>query len=150
MPAQSIVVPPSCVVPYRLTWEPSGVYRQYFGPVTIVERTASFDAICGDARFDSLRYSITDYLDVTSYEVTDAATAEIAALHVGPLTTNPRIVIAAVATRPDVLAAIQDFKDHGFIVAPYQVFANLVDARHWVQGQLHGQRPAARRASRPR
>ena len=122
----------SSAMPYKLIWEPAGVYRQYLGDVTIAERRASFDAICGDRRFDDLRYAITDYLAVDRYEVTDDATAEIAALHIGPLKTNPRIAIAAVAVRADVLAAIRDFMRHRFTDAPYRVFATIQDARRWI------------------
>lgn len=122
-------------MPYRLTWEPSGVYREYFGDVTIAERRASFDAICGDRRFDDLRYAITDYLAVRRYEVTPDATAEIAALHIGPLYTNPALVMAAVTDRTDVMAAIQDFKRHAFTAAPYRVFRTLPEARRWVSGR---------------
>jgi hypothetical protein len=119
-------------MPYRLTWEPFGVYREYFGDVTIIERRASFDAICGDRRFDDLRYAITDYLAVQSYEVTSAATAEIAALHIGPLYTNPAIVMAAVTDRSDIIAAIEDFKRYSFTAAPYRVFRTLDEARRWI------------------
>lgn len=119
-------------MPYRLTWEPRGVYREYLGDVTIVERRASFDAICGDRRFDSLCYTITDYLAVRSYETSPGATEEIAALHIGPLVTNPRILIAAVADRPDILAVIAEFKRHGYTTAPYEVFATLAQARSWI------------------
>ncbi len=119
-------------MPYRLTWEPSGVYRQYWGDVTIAERRVALAAICGDRRFDCLRYSITDYLAVEAYEITPQATAELAALHIGPLLTNPRLVIAAVAVRPDIVAAIRDFKRHGFTAVPYRIFATLEDARQWV------------------
>jgi len=119
-------------MPYRLTWEPKGVYRRYFGDVTIQERRASLDAICGDARFDDLRFAITDYLAVEAYQVTSESTLEIAAMHIGPLATNPRIVIAAVATRPDIVAAIQDFIGHGLTSVPYRVFDTLDEARRWV------------------
>ncbi len=119
-------------MPYRLTWEPSGIYRQYYGDVTIAERRASFESICGDRRYDELRYAITDYLAVGAYEVTAEATAEIAALHIGPLITNPRLVIAAVAVRPDIVAAIQDFVRHRFTATPYRIFPSLDEARRWV------------------
>lgn len=121
-------------MPYSLTWEARGVYRQYLGDVTIAERRASFEAISGDFRFDELRYVITDYRAVGAYEITAEATREIAALHIGPLLTNPRIAIAAVATRPDVVAAIQDFIAHGFTSTPYRVFPNLEEARRWIDG----------------
>ena len=119
---------------YRLIWEPYGVYRQYIGDITITERRVSFEAICSDRRFDDLRHVITDYLGVGAYEITSEATAEIAALHIGPLRTNPCIAIAAVATRPDIVAAIQDFIAHGFTMAPYRVFPTLEEARRWTNG----------------
>ena len=122
-------------MPYRLTWETGGLYRQYIGDVTIAERRASFESVCGDARFDDLRFVITDYLAVAAYEITPDATAEIAALHIAPLRTNPRIAIAAVATRPDILAAIADFVGYGFTAAPYRVFSTLQEARRWVDAQ---------------
>lgn len=119
-------------MPYKLIWEPSGVYRQYLGDVSIAERRESFDAICGDPRFDDLRYTITDYLAVDGYEVTADATAEIAALHIGPLRTNPQIAIAAVAVRSDVVAAIRDFMSYRFTNAPYRIFPVIDGARRWI------------------
>ena len=120
-------------MPYKLTWELSGVYRQYFGDVSIAQRRASFDEICGDHRFDNLRYAITDYLAVERYEITEGATAEMAALHIGPLSTNPRIAIAAVTTRPDIIAAINDLKGYGFTSAPYEIFDTVEAARQWIR-----------------
>ena len=118
-------------MPYQLTWEAAGVDRRYLGDVTIAERRASFDAICGDPRFDNLRYTITDYLAVDAYEVSRDATAEIAVLHVAPLRTNPRIVMAAVAVRPDIVAAIQTFVALRYTAAPYRIFPTLDEARRW-------------------
>jgi hypothetical protein len=118
-------------MPYRLTWEHQGVYRQYFGDVTIAERRKSFDVITGDARFDNLRYAITDYLAVNSYEITQEATAEIAALHIGPFISNPSIAMAAVVDRPEIVAAIEDFVNHRFTATPYRMFRTLGEAREW-------------------
>ena len=119
-------------MPYDLSWEPGGVVRRYVGDVTVAERGRSFEQICGDVRFDSLHFVITDYLGVTRYEVTHEATEEIAALHVAPLATNPRIAIAAVATDPVVLDAIAHFKALDFVDVPYQVFATEALARAWL------------------
>lgn len=120
-------------VPYRLTWEPRGVYREYLEDVTIEERLASFNEILAHPRFDDLRYTITDYLAVRDYEITPDATAEIGALHIGALATNPRIRIAAVAVRPDVLSAIADLQSHRFFAQPYRVFGTLAEARRWTR-----------------
>jgi len=123
-------------MPFELIWEPSGVYRRYFGDVTIAERRASFDGICGDYRFDDLCYTITDYLGVGNYEINAEATVEIAAMHIAPLITNPNIRIAAVVTRPDIIAAINDLKSYAFTKAPYRVFASIEEARQWVRSGL--------------
>jgi hypothetical protein len=119
-------------MPFELIWEPRGVYRRYFGDVSIVQRRQSFDRICADPRFDDLRYAITDYRDVESYEITDHATEEIAALHIAPLRTNPNIIIAAVVTDERIIASIRHFISLRFITQPYRIFATIEEARLWV------------------
>lgn len=131
-------------MPYELRWEDFGVYRRYFGDVTIAQRRHSFDQIFADPRFDDLRYTITDYLDVDSYEITEAATEEIAALHTVPALTNPRIIIAAVVVDERIIAAIRHFISLNYTSLPYRVFPTEEAARSWIAGY----RPAA--ASPPR
>ncbi len=123
-------------MPFDLAWEPRGIYRRYYGRVTIAERQQSFERICADPRFDDLRFTITDYLGVESYEITEQATMEIAAMHVGPTRTNPRIVIAAVATDERVIEAIRHFISLQFIAQPYRIFATEGAARAWITMQL--------------
>ena len=121
-------------MPFELTWEPCGVYRRYHGDVTLAERRISFDRICADPRFDALRYAITDYLDVKSYEITPRATKEIAALHIAPLHTNPRIVVAAVVVDPSIVEAIEHFISLAFTQLPYRIFPTQQEARAWIDG----------------
>lgn len=123
-------------MPYKITWERAGVYRHYYGDVSLGDRRASLETISADHRFDDLRYAITNYLEVQAYESTPASTAEIAALHIGPLFTNPQLVIVAVAQRPDILSGIADFQRLGFIQTPYRVFPTLPEARAWLDTQL--------------
>lgn len=122
-------------MPYTITWEPEGVVRRYLGKMTIAERQQSFDEICSDPRFDSLRYALTDYLSVTDYEVDPAATEEIAAMHTGAMLSNPSIVLAAVAMRPDVIAAIRHFISLRFVQQPYELFGDEPSARAWIAEQ---------------
>ena len=132
-------------MPYDLTWEPRGVYRRYWGDVSIDERRESFDRIFADPRFDELLFTITDYLDVRQYEITDAATEEIAALHVGPTETNPRLLIAAVVTEPRIVKAIEHFIALDMTRTPYRIFSNVAAARAWI---ALNQRPPLPRAPR--
>ncbi|WP_132572577.1 hypothetical protein [Roseateles saccharophilus] len=109
------------------------MFRRFFGDLKVADRRASLLEICRDPRFDELRYAITDYSDVQAYESTPAGTEEIAAMHVGPLLTNPRLIIAAVTDRAEILADIRYFKDRGFTRVPYRVFATLDQARRWTE-----------------
>ncbi len=131
-------------MPFDISWEPGGIYRRYIGRVTIAERERSFDLICGDPRFDGLSYSITDYLGVDDYEISSAATEEIAARHIGPLHTNPNIVIAAVVVDARIIEAIQHFISLRFIDQDYRIFSTPDDARAWI-----AERRSAPRRLRP-
>ncbi|RTL46482.1 MAG: hypothetical protein EKK53_03220 [Burkholderiales bacterium] len=124
-------------MPFKIDWEHAGVYRHYYGDVTVAERRASLDVICGDRRFDDLRYALTNYLEVQAYESSAEATAEIAAMHIGPMFTNPQILIVAVAQREDILSAITDFQRLGLVRTPYVVFPTVPEARAWIHSQLH-------------
>jgi hypothetical protein len=128
-------------MPFDLTWEPRGVYRRYWGDVTIAERRQSFERIFADARFDDLLFSITDYLDVGSYEITDEATEEIASLHVGATQTNPRVLIAAVVTDTRIIQAIEHFIALDMVPTPYRIFPNLAEARAWIAQTPHSLTP---------
>lgn len=137
LPGQTEALPSDDAMPFELHWEPRGVLRRFSGDVTIAERRRSFDLICGDRRFDDLRYAISDYLGVSAYEATPRATQEIAALHIAPLRTNPAILIAAVAVAPAVVAAVRDFMSLGYISQPYRLFETEADARVWIAGALN-------------
>lgn len=119
-------------MPYELTWEEHGVYRRYHGNVTIEERAKSFDEIVGDPRFAKLRYTITDYLGVESYEITDQATEEIAAKHEGPLLKNPNIIIAAAVVDKNIVGAIEHFMAVKTFSQPYRMFSSVDAAREWI------------------
>lgn len=119
-------------MPYRITWELSGVYRSYFGKITDRGRKQSLQKICRDARFSSLSYVLTDFLSVTEFLETDQATLQLAALNVSPLLTNPGIVLAAVAHDPQHLAYIQRVRRYGLLQVPYESFPDLASARQWI------------------
>ncbi|MDE2367387.1 MAG: hypothetical protein KGN16_00315 [Burkholderiales bacterium] len=122
-------------MPFELTWERRGVYRRYFGRSTIKERQRSLDLICGNAAFTDLRYAITDYLEVESFEVTPESNEETAALHIAPANMNPRIKIAAVVVDEEIIFWIQRFISLGFTALPYQIFSTVESARFWIARQ---------------
>lgn len=116
----------------ELIWEPNGVYRRGYGKVTGAERRQTLDQICNDYRFDELQYSLTDYLAVDDYEFSPEVSDEIAAMHIAPLMTNPRILIATVAVDPRIAHAVCYFMSLEVVTRPYCLFASVAEARAWI------------------
>lgn len=125
-------------MPYDIAWETRGVLRRYHGNLTLAERHASLQTIVNDARFDTLLYTITDYTAVDRFEDEPDATRFSAAMHIGPSLTNPGLMAAAVATRPDVLRSILTFKRHAPPTMRYEVFSTLALARQWIDSRGRG------------
>lgn len=117
---------------FELIWEPGGVVRRHDGHVSIAERLKSLERICTDPRFDDLRFCITNYLGVLSFESTPEAVAELAAMHIAPARTNPNILIATIAVHPDAVVAERQFIALGYIDLPHQLFSTMDDARAWI------------------
>lgn len=120
-------------MPYTIAWETEGLYRRYFGDVTHGERRSSLNEIYADPRFDGARYVISDYQGVQNFERSLEATRELAAFHIGPQFTKPHMVIAAVATREDIVAELRAFMDLKCVLWPYEIFETLKAARAWVK-----------------
>lgn len=118
---------------FELNWEPRGVYRVFRGHVTVEDRRQSLEAICADRRFDDLLYTITDYLDADSFDYSPEANSELAALHIGPVWTNPKILIATVAVDPALVASVTEFIALGFVKSPQRIFDSVESARDWIQ-----------------
>ena len=50
-------------MPYRIRWEGHGVYRRFFGVITLAEFRAANKEMRTDVRYDGIRYIISDYLE---------------------------------------------------------------------------------------
>ncbi|MEQ1685182.1 MAG: hypothetical protein ABL916_16160 [Burkholderiaceae bacterium] len=118
---------------FELNWEPRGVYRAFRGHVTVQDRRQSLEAICADRRFDDLLYTITDYLGIDSFDYSQEANSELAALHIGPVWTNPRILIATVAVDAALVASVSEFIALGFVKSPQRIFDSVATARAWIE-----------------
>lgn len=118
---------------FELEWESRGVYRRFHGHVTVGDRRQSLQAICADRRFDDLLYSISDYLDIGAFDYSAEANSELAALHIGPVWTNPKILIATVAVHEAVVASVGEFIALGFIKSPQRIFDSVESAREWIR-----------------
>lgn len=125
-------------MPYTLNWEPAGAYAHFHGKVDVADLQNLMLGIVGNSRFDSLRYLLCDYLDVTSHSVTDKQTEVIAALDYAQRLTNSRFAHVAVATEPGDVALIthwiasSDHSRHNFHCS------TLAEAREVIAAFLAG------------
>ncbi len=117
---------------YEIYWEPHGVIKRFFGHVTSDELVQSVVEIEKDARFDTLRYCINDFLGISGISSSTRDVEEISVIDKGASLTNPRINIAVVAISPDVLALASEYANSSLNAYPTKLFSSLDDARSWL------------------
>lgn len=119
-------------MPHKLTWEPQGVYWQYYGHVSGQEIIEASTSIYGDPRFDKMRYKLVNFLDIDSVEMSKKEASEIALQHKAAEASNPNIKNAIlVKSRTSELANYfaAFFADSHWEV---QVFDDLDEANAWL------------------
>lgn len=117
---------------YELIWEPRGVLKRFFGPVTDADVTASVVQTHGDERFDSLRYIINNYLDATECSVSPASVEELVAIEHAASISNARIRIALVAAAADFIELAGQYAGSPLKTYPTRIFSSLDEARTWL------------------
>ncbi len=120
-------------MPYRLDWEPRGVYKKLWGFVTAAEYLQSMRDIHGDARFDGLRYAINDFLAVEGFDVGDRTIVDMAAASLGAKHSNSRIHVALVTHDERIRALAGLFASRDLRSFPTRVFATVGEARRWLE-----------------
>ena len=119
-------------MPFENVWEENGVYRKYHDHVSGKEILQAMEDVHGHKLFDSIRYVVNDFLNVTECELTASDVVTLAALDRAAALSNPHIKIAIVATEP----TIQMFANlYGDLMesSPYtsKVFTDLDEAKIW-------------------
>lgn len=117
---------------YTITWGARGAVKHFFGEVTGNDVMRSVVEIERDARFDRLRYVINDLLAATAFSCSLQDVDEIAAIDLAASRTNANILIAAVATMPEIVAAARLYAESTMNVYPTRVFATLEEAWAWI------------------
>ena len=120
-------------MPYESIWEEKGIHWKYSGTLTGDELLQSNMDIYGDPRFDSLRYQIVDLLGVESFGVSTESMEEVTLMDIGASTTNPRLVVAVVATdaQGQRLNELYDTVSGG-AAWETEVFESVEEARVWI------------------
>jgi hypothetical protein len=118
---------------YELVWEPRGVWRRFSGTLVPEDLMASVDTVQRDPRFDSLRYSINDFLDVDNVADIAPILDQVLAKAIGGAHSNTRLVMAILARGEAVLSHARLFLMPDFPY-PVRLFDNLAEAREWLKG----------------
>ncbi len=117
---------------YELIWEPRGVLKRFYGPVTDTDIAGSVARVHGDRRFDTLRYVINDFRDGTGHRVPLDAVEEIAAIDDVASISNPHIRVALVAATPDFIELAKQYAGATLKLYPTRIFSSLDEARNWL------------------
>lgn len=119
-------------MPYRITWEEHGIHVRYTGIVTTEEVLAYATEVQGDARFDDIRYSLNDFSACEGVVSSQPALELLAAGDNGAAASNPRVKIAVVTDRQDVIDTVRAYLEIGLSRYPLRIFPTLTEARAWV------------------
>ena len=124
-------------MPYQVRWEERGTYNKLWGKCTVGDVIGILQTLAADARFGSLRYSITDYLDVTDSDGTEEDVAEVSALNYAHALSNRRLIRAMVAVEPRAVALANSWIANSETPENLGVFSSVAEAREWVDTMIH-------------
>lgn len=119
-------------MPYEIIREPQGAYKRFWGVVTPAEFLASVHEFHSDPHFESIRYTINDFLATEHFRMPESAIEDVAAINLGASFVNQKIKIAAVTTDSVIIEMARKFAEISQSY-PTQLFASLDEARNWVQ-----------------
>ena len=128
-----ILVTKGATMPCRIRWEGHGVYRRFYGVITLAEFREANREMRSDVRYEGIRYIISDYLEAQAApDITERdlkAYAERERLY---FLSSPDTVHAILATDPKTVALARYYESLG--VSPYCVadFTTVADARGWI------------------
>lgn len=123
-------------MPYTLHWEPNGVTKRYFGQLTIFDLVSATEEAERDARFDTLRFAINDFLAVEKLDVTEAGVKRLSAVDAAAALSNPRIKIAVVTRDERIKALTKLYAGPASAPFPTECFEAIDEARAWAMEPL--------------
>jgi hypothetical protein len=120
-------------MPYTITWMPDGVLIRLSGEITFEENMKFNGEIYGDARFESLRYEIGDFREVTKFHVSEKETTVIANLERHSARWNSRMKVAHITSDPYMISLIRQYEESMTDTAwDFGLFETMEEAEAWV------------------
>jgi hypothetical protein len=117
---------------YSVDWTKQKVTVVYSGHCTETDVLNVVVALQSDVRFDSTHQALHDFSQCLSLAPSPEHLEEVAMRNVGAAMSNPRLRIAVVTTKPDVLAMLERFESIGLSPYPLYVFDDVQSANDWL------------------
>lgn len=117
---------------FEIFWEDRGAHKRFHGHVTDRELLDSVVAIQGDPRFDTMRYTINDFLAVTSFSVAEQTVRIVSAIGGAGALTNAGVRVAIVAADAQIQALADIYAALPLTAYPTRTFDDLSAARAWL------------------
>lgn len=117
---------------FRMIWQERRVTIKYSGHVSDVQIGMAARLIQGDPRSDGLHEILHDGREGTSFSFSEAIIEEIAAIDGAFAMSVPKLRIAIVTERPDVIAAVDHYTGLELSPFPVRVFADIEAAERWL------------------
>ena len=121
-----------CCMPCEIIWEPRGVWRRFNGRMSAEDLLRSIEVVHGDPRFDDLRYSLNDFLDVTVSEIDPDTLVRSAAQAIGATLSNNRLVMLMVVADPVIRESVRRFTGPPLSSFRAEFFDTRDAAREWI------------------
>lgn len=120
-------------MPYTIVWNPGAIIWTFYGIISGKDAIQANLDIYGDPRFDNLRYGIVDLSNVEQFNIANEDLEVAAALDDAATITNPRLVIAVIATTEEALRVAALYESAmGTSKWKVKVFSAMNDAQQWL------------------
>lgn len=120
-------------MPYTIKWNTGGILWTFHGVLTSTDAIQANLNIYGNPRFDDLCYQIVDISGVEQFNVTNDALVEAAAMDEAAALSNPRLVVAVVASGEEGVTVAEAYQSAmGSSAWEIKIFSSMKDAMEWV------------------
>ena len=95
-------------MPHHIDWERDGAFIRYSGAVSNAEIVEILHEISGHHGLGEMKYRVSDFLEVTSFDVDTTGVEYVSAMHEVFALTNPRIKLAWVVQGGEISNTFQE------------------------------------------
>jgi protoheme ferro-lyase len=116
---------------YSITWHKRGAYKKFNGHITAGEFMESISTVNCHPDYDTFKFTVNDFLDVVSYDVSADDVTLFAAHGLGAKVSNQKVVMAIITKDAAITRIVQA------LYAPlteYEIgyFSSLAETQEWL------------------